>query len=171
MNQYRTLDIGCGDSTIGDCRIDITRDSAATELALATKMPYKNESFDYMNAANVLEHQPNPLEFLLECKRVLKKNGTFKIITDNAGYHGWFPFLNKFQDIHGTYTNPRTNKDKHYMIFTLSHLKNLLELAGFEILLLELFTRWNPTLFQRVRTMINPNIGRSHILVYARIAK
>ena len=165
--KYRTLDIGCGDCMIGDNRVDITRNSAATELAIGTKLPYRDESFDYVNAENVLEHQPNPLEFLIECKRVLKRNGVLKIITDNAGYHGWFPFLNKFQDIHGTYVNPRTTNDKHYMIFTLSHMQNLLIAAGIEIKILELFTRWKPTLFQRIRTLINPNIGHSHIVCYS----
>jgi len=162
---YKTLNIGCGDSTYGTNRLDITRDSKATELGLATQMPYKDNSFHYIYAENVLAHQPNPIEFLIECKRVLKKGDFLSIITDNAGYRGFFPLLNKFQDKHGTYSNPKTDKDKHYMIFTVDHIKNLINKAGLKLVYIWLGTRWKPTMIQRLWTRISPTIGHSHIYV------
>lgn len=162
-----SLNIGCGDSTLGTYRIDITRESTANTIGSASNLPYKDGVFPHLRAENVLEHVPNPLEFLRECHRVLGTSGTFWIVTDNAGYRGWFPLLHQFQDRHGTYSNPRTTKDRHYAIFTQNHVRNLMELAGFQIIKIELRTRWKPTLIQRILTFLSPTIGHSHIFVLA----
>ena len=160
---YRTLNIGCGDSIYGTNRLDVMRDSKATELGLASQLPYKDNSFDYIYAENILEHQSNPKEFLIECKRVLKKEGFLSIITDNAGYRGYFPLLYKFQDRHGIYSNPKTDKDKHYMIFTMSHVVNLIKESGFKLVYIWLGTRWKPSLIQHLWILLSPTVGHSHI--------
>ena len=163
MINYQTLNIGCGDSTYGNVRLDMTRNSKATVIGLASQMPFKDESFNYIYAENVLEHQPNPLDFLKECKRVLKVGGFIGIVTDNAGYRGYFPLLNKFQDKHGTYVNPKADEDKHYMIFTVEHLKNLVKKSGMKAIYVWLGTRWKPTIIQRFWILLSHSIGHSHI--------
>jgi SAM-dependent methyltransferase len=59
------------------------------------KIPFKNEIFDTVIAADIIEHLENPSLLLRECNRVLKKDGKFIISTPHANYwwtiiHNWF---------------------------------------------------------------------------------
>jgi len=52
------------------------------------KLPMHSESFDYALCIEVLEHVPDPLDFLLEIKRVLRPEGTlFMTIPFSARRH------------------------------------------------------------------------------------
>lgn len=53
--------------------------------ASATKLPFKNNSFDMITAISVIEHlKPKEAEkFLIETKRVLKPNGSIFLVTPN----------------------------------------------------------------------------------------
>ena len=42
---------------------------------LNNPLPIKSSSFDTVIAGDIIEHLYNPLGFISECKRVLKKNG------------------------------------------------------------------------------------------------
>ena len=59
------------------------------------KLPCKENTFDTVIAADVIEHLENPSNFLRECNKVLKKGGKFIISTPHANYwwtivHNWF---------------------------------------------------------------------------------
>ena len=165
MESDRTLNIGCGNSDFGTIKLDLTRESQANVLGSASQLPFKNDSFDKVYAYNVLEHQPNPLVFLKECHRVLKHSGELFLVTDNAGYRGWFRMGKWFKDSHGTYVNPKTDKDKHYMIFTEQHLRNLFEKAEIYVIRTRLETRWKKSIYAKILTLISPTIGHAHIWV------
>ena len=119
------LDIGCGKHSRGDIGIDYSKDSDATIVADSHFLPFKNEVFDEVVSVTVLEHSPNPLQFLKEQRRVLKKNGKVICETDNAQYYKW-SVLNvgaggeNHQDFH----------QDHYLIFYPENVKRLMKLAG-----------------------------------------
>jgi len=145
----------------------MNRRSKATVLGLAFPMAFRDRTFDVVMAENILEHMPDPLSFLVECRRVLRPGGLLRLVTDNYGYRGWFPVLRWFEDRHGAYRNPGTSKDRHYAIFGLQHVRNLLNEAGLRVVTVRLFTKWRPTIIQRLLTAAHPNIGHSHIYAEA----
>jgi 2-polyprenyl-3-methyl-5-hydroxy-6-metoxy-1,4-benzoquinol methylase len=59
---------------------------------------YDDNFFDYVNISDVLEHVPNPREFLQECRRILKPDGYIHLDVPN-GYNdsrGLINFNNQF---------------------------------------------------------------------------
>jgi len=57
-----------------------------------SKLPYKDNSFDVVYSKSVIEHMPDALYFVSECKRVLKPGGVFLALTPdwNANYKTFF---------------------------------------------------------------------------------
>jgi ubiquinone/menaquinone biosynthesis C-methylase UbiE len=49
----------------------------------ACRLPYKDNTFDGVLCAEVIEHVPSAIEMLKECNRVLKKGGFLMITTPN----------------------------------------------------------------------------------------
>jgi len=45
---------------------------------------YNDDFFDYINISDVLEHVPNPREFLQECRRILKPDGYIQLEVPNG---------------------------------------------------------------------------------------
>ncbi|MGB9959435.1 MAG: methyltransferase domain-containing protein [Candidatus Bathyarchaeales archaeon] len=119
-----TLDVGCGKCKRGDIGIDYSRDSEADIIADACHLPFKDETFNKITSTTVLEHSPNPLNFLKEQYRVLKKRGEIEVTTDNAQYYRW-SVMQLFGIRHENY-----HKD-HYMIFFPKNVIRLMQLAGF----------------------------------------
>jgi len=68
-----SCDIAPDDFKHGKCR----------KVDLNGRMPYKNNTFDYVVYAEVLEHVENPHHLLREANRVLKMGGTLIISTPN----------------------------------------------------------------------------------------
>ncbi|MCD6402747.1 MAG: methyltransferase domain-containing protein [Candidatus Aenigmarchaeota archaeon] len=93
--------------------------------------PFPSNSFDEVYSRFLFEHLTNPLHFLKECYRVLKKGGRIVIITDNAGFFGWLTSVHQggYEDVS---KKKGADEDKHYALFTPSHLKNWLEKVGFK---------------------------------------
>lgn len=55
------------------------------KVDLNKKLPYKNNSFDYICATEVIEHVNSPYNMIAEFNRVLKKNGHLILSTPNIG--------------------------------------------------------------------------------------
>ncbi len=68
---------------------------------------FKNvEKFDYVIASHVLEHIPDLLNFFLEVKKILKKNGKLIIIyPDKRFCFDYFRSETKFADVYNVYIN------------------------------------------------------------------
>jgi len=98
------------------------------------KLPYLDNNFDLAFVGNVIEHIPHyPRGFILEIKRILKKDGFLVIDTKNAvdiktrikmffGISNW-PYIEGIYDLE---YNPFHHKE-----YTQNELSKLLELSGF----------------------------------------
>lgn len=93
----------------------------------AMNMPFKDKTFDSITAGDVIEHLENPAQFLRECKRVLKNDGTLIISTPNAAFLPLQPleilFIKKF------YFN-----DTHINLFQPRIMYKLLRYSGFDLI-------------------------------------
>src|SRR5437899_8505215 len=87
-SSYRILNVGCRDDTYGTQRVDFAGGHGVTEIGLATQLPFKDRVFDEVFGGNVLEHMPNLLQFVQECRRVLKLGGHLFLKTDDASCFG-----------------------------------------------------------------------------------
>ncbi|MFA6023171.1 MAG: methyltransferase domain-containing protein [Candidatus Pacearchaeota archaeon] len=133
------LHLACGtDYREGYINIDIDKNVKADVYQDFTKgLPFKNNSVDEIFSKNVFEHIPNPLDFLLEIKRVLKKGGTAKLITSNASYFIYhFPRKVGYHDSYNIYHD---ENDQHYFMFQKGHLEAFSKRAGFKIKQLDYF--------------------------------
>jgi SAM-dependent methyltransferase len=128
IQSYLSLDVGCGESKRGTIGIDYMAKSNVDVIADAHFLPFKNGVFDKVVSFTVLEHSPNPLNFLKEQYHVLKKNGELMVETDNAQYFGW--------TVLGRAVGGRDHAnilEDHYAIFFPENVHRLLNLAGFRI--------------------------------------
>jgi ubiquinone/menaquinone biosynthesis C-methylase UbiE len=59
---------------------------------VANRLPYKDNSFDVVYSKSVIEHMPDALFYVSECRRVLKPGGTFLALTPdwNANFKTFF---------------------------------------------------------------------------------
>lgn len=132
----RVLNLGCGNDTYGDVRVDATKTKTTTHVFDLNKpFPLKSNSFDEIYCKSVLEHIKNLGIFSDECYRVLKKGGKIWIRTDYAGFllaHIWNKHEpNRALDINyaaGSFGHSQKHnlmEDHHYMLFAKSHLKHL----------------------------------------------
>lgn len=83
---------------------------------------FKENSFDVILLCHVIEHVPNPIEFLKECRRILKPGGYLIAITPNAASRGH----NKFKESWRGLEVPR-----HLQVFTPHSLSTIGVQAGF----------------------------------------
>jgi ubiquinone/menaquinone biosynthesis C-methylase UbiE len=130
------LNLGCGEDYYGTHRVDVIPTKATTHVFdVENGIQFPDEYFDEIYSRNLLEHLRNVGLFLDECYRVLKKGGKLVLITDNAScmrYYILGTHTGRYEKVHRG--NP---KDKHYSIFTPSHLENFLHNAGFQIVKIE----------------------------------
>lgn len=100
----RVLDIGCGEKPHRDwfdvedyIGIDINPDRNADIIADGLRLPFNDNSFDYIFSMQVLEHVPNPFIFFEEMSRVLREHGRALITTNqmfnlHMNPHDYFRF-------------------------------------------------------------------------------
>jgi len=75
------LNLCCGhlNRNKGEIGIDIDFTCKPDICGDAQNLPFKDESFESINAIHALEHIPNIVKAMNECWRVLKKNSEFNI--------------------------------------------------------------------------------------------
>ena len=130
----RILNVGCGEDIYGTDRIDGVKRKNVTKVAnISKRLPYPNNTFNEVYTKNLFEHLENPNLFLLECRRVLKKGGKLRIITDNAGWV--FFHHNPSGWVHGDYSydGKFRKEDMHFALYTKEHLRNHFAKAGLKI--------------------------------------
>ncbi len=94
---------------------------------------FPKDHFDVVTLWNVLDHTINPLEQLLEIKRILKDNGLLFIRLPNFLFQGKFRCIGDAFDklFFGRTDLSRKISVSHLYAFTSSSITNLLERAGF----------------------------------------
>ena len=133
MKKLIKLNLGCGeDYREGYVNIDNnTAVNADIYSDFINKIPAKDNSVQEIFCKNLFEHVPNPLNFLMEIKRVLVKGGRAIIITSNASYLIYhFPRKKAYHD---SYNLTSHKDDKHYFMFQKGHLVAFSNKAGLKM--------------------------------------
>ena len=106
----KILDIGCstGNFIAQDPKnitgIDIDKDAikmakkrglSAICHDITKRLPFKKNSIENVNCRHVLEHLEDPMDFMMEIHRILKKNGRLILITDKYSKHFWDDYTHK----------------------------------------------------------------------------
>ena len=158
-----SVNIGCGGTSNGDVRVDFIRTQSVTVVADGLHLPFRDNTFTYAYERNLLEHVPNPGSHLVEVRRILRHNGNLELITDNAACLKYY--------LLGTHTGGYSKaggKDRHYAVFTIEHVRNLLAAAGLITVKVELIdTSYFTKLFDRFMRMIVPELSFPRILAVA----
>ena len=129
IDGLRILDAGCGDGCLtailakhqahsfgidldkkaiefAEMKLKNLRLQAEFKMASVYQSGYENEFFDAIVSSDVIEHLQEPMTFLLEIKRILKKDGIAVISTpvrlsehieDHNHVQEWFP--NEFKEL------------------------------------------------------------------------
>jgi SAM-dependent methyltransferase len=135
----RLLEVGCGSGAtlesmneLGWQAEGIDFDPAAVEkarrkgltvhLGTLTEKKLPGNTFDAIAARHFIEHVPDPIETLRECRRLLKPGGLLVLITPNARSWGHRLFLADWRGL---------EPPRHLHIFTRSSLTTACALAGF----------------------------------------
>lgn len=147
----RVLDVACGSGTVGVwlqkkgfkvTGVDISK----VALGLAKKkglkdlvchdigesLPFKDKSYDYVFAGDIIEHLLDPLKLLKEAGRVLRDEGHLIVSTPNYGY--WYYRLGYLKNgkvpcTEGIGRQPW--KWEHLRLFDKDSLLALIKEAGF----------------------------------------
>jgi len=162
------LDIGCGNgkfirdmNSIGwqfegvefnPIGVDICRKAGLKvfhgDLASAA---FKDNSFDIVSARQVIEHIPDPADFMREIARILKRGGRLVLKTPNSMALGrrWFGTFWFADEI------PR-----HLVLFCPSNIKMLAERFGLNQITIRTFTR--PKLILKSLDYLTGNLGKPY---------
>jgi len=135
----RLLDVGCGDGTallrlrqlgwtglkgIDPDPLAVTRARAQgldVERGTLTTHPFPDASFDVIAMSHVIEHVPDPVALLRECRRILKPGGRLVVYTPNIQSWGH----RRFQEHWFALEPPR-----HLYLFRPDNLRQVLERSG-----------------------------------------
>lgn len=94
------------------------------------RLPYKNDSFDFVFLLETLEHVFDTESLLKEIKRILKKDGTFIISVPNVGQLS--NRIRFFFDMELNYVEVKIQAG-HIRFFTKNSIEKLLTDSGFKI--------------------------------------
>ena len=135
----RLLDVGCGAgewlesmSLLGWKAIGVDFDERAVasgrsrgidvRLGAIQDQRFEAEQFDAVTLHHVIEHVPDPIETLRECKRVLKRDGKLILLTPNSASLGHRVFRSDWRGL---------EPPRHLNLFSPSSMHAVLERAGF----------------------------------------
>lgn len=145
--QGLVLEIGPGEATFDRkacdyVAINVVRRGNPQVLADGQSLPFREGSFDFIIATEVIEHVRYPYRLLREIRRVLKPTGRVLLSTPNAA-----TLVNRVAlSVFGLFPDDRTLHDGadvgHIHFFTRRSLREAVAAEGFDIL-----REW-PILFQ-----------------------
>ncbi len=97
-------------------------------------IPLKKDSIDIIIAGEIIEHIFNPIKFIRECNKVLKKGGNLVLSTPNL-----CSLKNRFKVLIGKLpeycAEPLDDEsfERHIVDFNISRLRKILKENGFEV--------------------------------------
>jgi predicted SAM-dependent methyltransferase len=133
----KILNLGCGDQKYGTHRVDIHKTKTTTHVFdVEEGIKFPDNYFDVVYEKTLLEHLRNPGYHFEELYRVLKSGGKLILITDYAGCFRYYLFGTH----EGRYEKKHKDNpdDRHYALFTKSHIRNHLIKVGFKEFQVEL---------------------------------
>lgn len=140
--QGKTLDIGYGSFPSPDAEdfygVDIQdreppkgyKEVRSADLN-TQPIPYENNFFDSVIAADVIEHLMNPLKVFLEVNRVLKKGGKFVFVVPNP--HFYKEIITNIFAGHYFKTGIMPLQEAHINLPTRHTVRTMLWWSGFEL--------------------------------------
>ena len=86
LAQLRTLGWDVHGQDVDAVAVGYARDNLGIEAHLAPleDIGFAGESFDCVTLNHVIEHVPDPIRLITECRRILRKNGVLVVVTPNA---------------------------------------------------------------------------------------
>jgi len=138
----RLLDIGCGNGyflvqmrDLGWDVVGVEPDPKAVKVArdhfglrvfqgTLEEAKFPDDSFDVITMNHVIEHVPDPIGLLSECRRILKPNGKLVVVTPNIKSLGRYLFGKSW--VH--WDPPR-----HLFLFSSKSLRTCAEKAGLKV--------------------------------------
>ncbi|QQG49301.1 MAG: methyltransferase domain-containing protein [archaeon] len=158
-----TLNLGSGDQTYGDVRLDLFPTASTNIVGDCQHLPFREGAFARVYEQNLFEHLPNPGRHLDEVRRVLMPSGVLTLITDNAACLKFY--------ILGTHTGgyrKHDGKDVHYAVFTLEHIRNFVANSGLRLRQLKLVdTDYYTRIIDRVVRVFAPSLSYPRIYLEA----
>jgi 2-polyprenyl-3-methyl-5-hydroxy-6-metoxy-1,4-benzoquinol methylase len=137
----RVLDVGCGSGDflekmqyLGWDAVGLETDPVLMKIArekgievlegdlLAMDLP--DGSFDVITMSHVIEHLPDPLEYLRKCRELLVKQGQLVLLTPNVSSFSHRKYKEFWVDL---------DPPRHLYHFSPSSLSQMVETAGFKI--------------------------------------
>lgn len=103
----------------------------------ATKLPLKNNSFNIVLIAEVIEHIDNQDEFFLELNRIIKQSGVLLITTSPIKSFVFFPIIQRIRGnkwLHKVITPFDVSGEKHVALQHPQDIINKLSEHGFKII-------------------------------------
>jgi SAM-dependent methyltransferase len=155
------LDVGCGDGAFlaamakrgwqvtgidfDPVAVEAARNVHGLDVHVATieSVVEGGASFDVVTASHVVEHVPNPVEFLSHCRRLLRPGGRMVLKTPNADSFGSRRYGRAWRGL---------EPPRHLHIFTLEALETSARKAGFASC-----------------NFFTTSVGAEHILVASRL--
>jgi SAM-dependent methyltransferase len=129
----KILNVGCGSQTYGTHFVDLyPKREGVLKADVEKRLPFEDETFDEVYSRGLFEHMKNPNMAISEMARVLKRGGKLTVITDNASFWVWA----LGNTIHtGIYEKKSSagEEDRHYALFTETHLRNHFRNSGLEV--------------------------------------
>lgn len=139
LPQGRLLDVGCGSGAwllfmrglgwqVEGLDFDENAANVARQRGLRIHCGplethnFPDECFDAITLHHVIEHIPNPVATLVECRRILKRNGKLVLSTPNTASLGHRVFKHYWRGL---------EPPRHLYLFCPSAMKSMLALAGF----------------------------------------
>jgi ubiquinone/menaquinone biosynthesis C-methylase UbiE len=127
----RILNVGCGKDMYGTDFVDMYPSRKdVVQCDIERGLPFDDGTFDEVYSHCIFEHLKNPFNMVVEMKRVAKKGGKVRVITDNGSY--WVFAMNNRAHT-GGYEKGEHPDDRHYCFFTKTHLMHHFTKAGLEV--------------------------------------
>jgi len=152
----RLLDVGCGNGELLSLAqkmgwkaegidFDATAVDAARRRGLTVHLgdlregTFADHAFDLVMSSHVLEHVPDPVALLRQCRRLLRPGGTVLAVTPNAESWGHAVFGRNWRGLEA----PR-----HLHIFSPGSLGRAARSAGFQLVTIASLARIVPYIFE-----------------------
>jgi len=168
----KVLDVGSGSGSSlleikrkGSTGFGVEPDPNAQRIAKKLKLnvfkgfltdnPFPDRKFDYVTVSQVLEHEPDPLRFLISAKNKLKPDGQIVLAFPNASSIYRKLFGKKWLNWHIPY---------HINFFTKGSFKRLTKKAGLKVISYRTITPNIWTVFQIKGLFVKTGMGRKNHL-------